>query len=172
MVQKITGFQIQFSRLLWLAIAGVVFTFPAVLSATSAPIKISISIPTQALDFSDIDARDEFNRPIKSHAVAMRFSELVTMTLHATLVKNLTPLNRLVQNVLQRNWDMMSGWWRKIMSIRTEKVRAWIAQTKKIKVIHSASRFKIQSADFVKRTVEQIRFTQISSLLSSTQLLR
>ena len=88
---------------LWVRLVAVMFViagaspaFAAPLSSAAVPFspRISIALPAAQFDFSDLDMRDEFNRPISAPVVRVRFEEILNRELNRLLIENLTPLRR------------------------------------------------------------------------------
>jgi hypothetical protein len=142
----------------------------------SAPntLSIDISLPTQSLDFSDIDVRDEFNRPVKDSFYARAFAITVQSLLLKSLVDNLTPHNRFIQNILSLKHDVICGWIKAVVEKTKEVVWAVLSSGKKWPMI--MQRFQdvapvVLAAAKIKHSHNNFFFL-ISSLLSSTQILR
>jgi len=89
--------------------AGATSAFAAPTSSSFAP-RISIALPAAQFDFSDLDVRDEFNRPVVSSVVRQRFEEALTRELNRLLLDNLTPLRRAWLDLLDKASGMSGDW--------------------------------------------------------------
>lgn len=154
---------------------GLIFAFftSPIYSAPKTP-SIDISIPTQFLDFSDIDVRDEFNRPVQNASYARTFATTVQSLLLKSLVDNLTPHNRFIQNILSLKHDVICGWIKRAAQKNKELVQALINSGKKWSIIvfkHRTISPLVLPTQKTKHAHNNFFFL-ISSLLSSTQILR
>lgn len=135
---------------------------------------VNIALPAESLDFSDLDVRDELNRPVKDSTVVRAFASSVQAVLLKTLVENLTPNNRFIKNILSLKHDVVCGWIKCGIQETTERIHAVISSIKKLHVYLVGSKI-ISSVSVVaqKAIFSHNNFSfLISSLLSSTQILR
>jgi hypothetical protein len=72
---------------------------------SNLPIRLSIDLPAQNIDFSDMDLRDENNRPIVAPQIIRRFEDVLNENLNRMLIDNLTPLRRAWLEMANRKWD-------------------------------------------------------------------
>jgi hypothetical protein len=166
------------SELRWLLLCSVFVSafFMSTRFAQASPVLFTpnISIPIQSLDFSDLDARDELNRPITSNRIVSNFSEFVDRALCESLLENLTPHNRFIRNLLSLKWDLISGWFKKTVDAASTVVRAIFTIAKKIRhdifVLNAIKVAKIPLA--ISQAAHTNFLFLISSLLSSIQILR
>jgi len=109
---------------LWIRLVAVIFViagastaFAAPLSPTTTPFapRISIALPAAQFDFSDLDMRDEFNRPISVQVVRVRFEQLLNRELNRLLVENLTPLQHAWMDMLDHAIDAFGAGLRRVI---------------------------------------------------------
>lgn len=84
-------------------------SFGAATTPTAFPVRLALAAP-QTVDFSDLDLRDENNRPISSSAVRRRFEDLLNENLNRLLIENLTPLRRAWLDMLSEKKDAFADW--------------------------------------------------------------
>lgn len=82
----------------------------AAVPITTSPIRLSIDLPAQNIDFSDLDARDANNRPIASPRVIRRFEDVLNQSLNQLLIENLTPAHRAWMQMLIHPVDAFGDW--------------------------------------------------------------
>jgi len=88
---------------------GAIFLCPDYSNSADAP-KFSIMPPRQALDLSDLDARDSLNRPVKSLAARKNLENLFVRSLNDLLMFNLTPARRNFLIMMEQTWNHLFGW--------------------------------------------------------------
>jgi len=75
------------------------------------PIRLSLNLPAQNIDFSDLDVRDENSQPVAARAqVIRRFEDVLNQNLNVLLIENLTPLRRAFLELMSREVDAFSDW--------------------------------------------------------------
>ena len=101
-------------------------------STPSLPfVKISVSIPTESLELADLDARDEFNRPVRFRRQE-QLSDLWSKSLNQTILFNLTPMRFKVISLFNSLWDKFTGAIRNTSTAAIQRVQVWF-QNKKTK---------------------------------------
>lgn len=76
----------------------------------SVNIHVSLALPAQAIDFGDLDFRDENNRPIAAPQARHRFEDLLQRNLNQLLIESLTPMRRAWLNLLSAEKDVFGDW--------------------------------------------------------------
>lgn len=89
---------------------------------STVPVRLSLALPAQSLDFGDLDLRDSSNRPIAAPAVRQRFEDVLNRELNRLLIENLTPLHRAWIEMLNRDRDVCGAWFQRT----TKAVHRWI----------------------------------------------
>ncbi len=82
---------------------------PAFFSHSSIPLNISLTAPAESLDLSDLDVRDQFNRPVHSLQKQQELEILFVSGLQSLFLKNLTPSALAMNELLARIWNVISG---------------------------------------------------------------
>ncbi len=162
------------SALLFLSLGLFSFSFITPVFSASKVFTAHITLPSESLDFSDLDVRDEFNRPVKDSAVARAFASSVQAVLLKTLVENLTPNNQFIKNILSLNHDVVCGWIKRAVQKNSETFQAVLSTGKKwILFVLSSKSMNSISAPVRRGNFSHNNFSYlISSLLSSTRILR
>ena len=146
---------------------------PASSFAAFTPLKTSIAVPAASLDFSDLDARDKNNRPLKSAAAKAQLENLFQTSLIDLLMTNMTPTKRAMLWTLSQCWSTVHGWWLAKTTRAVNAVSIWF-ETKKSKFLHTVVRSSgstiLQKHSHL--VLSMPAMTQISSIISSTQILR
>lgn len=92
-----------------LAISFVFLITPVLLVHSSSiltdNLHLSLTISQDVLVIADLDARDQFNRPIRTSTVQRRFEEFWNQSLTQVLLSSLTPLKLKMLALLQMNWQ-------------------------------------------------------------------
>ncbi|MCG3205658.1 MAG: hypothetical protein KCHDKBKB_02380 [Elusimicrobia bacterium] len=73
------------------------------------PLRISIALPSEALEFDDLDVRDQWNRPINTAKEKTAFSALWSENLNKKILFSLTPVRLKLMSLLQATWDMFAA---------------------------------------------------------------
>lgn len=90
----------------------------------------SIALPVEAIVVDDLDARDEFNRPIQSSAVRSQFQNLWLLSLNQKILNSLTPLRLQMLALLNSVWDGFAGMIRVPFSVARTWLRSWMSSKK------------------------------------------
>ncbi len=149
--------------------------FSASIAASNLPLKISISLPQEVLVTDDLDARDEFNRPIRSVSARREFSSFWTKSLNAKILDSLTPLKLRFISLLAASWDVFAGRLQNAKQ-KAEQVLE-IALIGASKIVHKTF-FPSKSIKAADINVKSVRTENsplrlyISLVISSTRLLR
>lgn len=160
---------------LFLVILVAVSALPAFSFHTPQPLSIKISLPQESLDLSDLDVRDEFNRPVKDFTKAMALQQLFITQLNRMLLWNLTQPHQQMLKMLTEKWNVFAGVLKRSVNRLNEKLMAWLDGKKhRIKILIQP--FSVQVAPLVEQwrssTLSRTSFQfQILTLLSSTRLL-
>lgn len=104
---------------------------PSVYSQPSNPLSNLLTVPQAALDLSDLDARDQFNRPIKTARVIERFQELWTTSLNRMLMLGLTPLHRRLIQILSLDWTHWCQRFAQKVAHVFQDVKRWYQERRK-----------------------------------------
>jgi hypothetical protein len=170
MKQRGTGLILMFVLMGWFAPQVPTFFSPA-----SIPLKVSITIPAESLDLSDLDVRDQFNRPVHSIQKQHELEKLFISSLQSLFMKNLTPSALAMNELLARIWNVISG----VVKNTGQKVTRYLSAGTPQKrfdfsslAAHVFARaLHISSAPSV-FSFENNHQNTLSSILSSTILLR
>lgn len=138
---------------------------------------VSILIPELSLDFSDLDLRDENNRPIKSPSAMRKMESLFAKGLAQSLMQNLTPKNRWILNILSSILDKSRAVFRRALGSVQASFRAWLKESKIKRFVTVRSGWVLltqsKSPPSFSFKVADGRFLYfLDALLSSTYLLR
>ena len=144
-------------------------------SSTTLPqtLPLQIAIPKTSLDLSDLDLRDEKNRPVKSMGAVCQVKNLFSRNLKDLLLSNLTPKKREFYSRLSQTWDLISGW----LCTKSAAVIAFVEsfwQEKKIfqKIISSVFAPTVLFSREDSLTPESSHFDLTYLIVSTTRLLR
>jgi hypothetical protein len=142
----------------------------------TTPFKASVTIPRASMDLSDLDVRDEYNRPVKSQAAVAEMTNLFVTGLNTLLMFNLTPSAIFMRDLMAQSWNVFSGFFTQTLARSFEKIEAWL-HGKKIQLAKSFLTSSLLSfpseSKFMGRHSYQCNFQfLVSSILSSTQILR
>ncbi len=160
--------------LLSLFVLGVPLT--SSFSAPPSRFKISITIPQESLDLSDLDVRDELNRPVRSIQAVQQIKNLFAANLKDLLLENLTITKRRMYSILAQTWDLFSGWFRRAHNFVSSTVDSWIRHKKsffKLAVLHGSfsSIYTNGLAYWPASEINRFSFLYLlSSIISSTHL--
>jgi hypothetical protein len=122
-----------------------------------------------------LDARDAFNRPIKSTIVRESFEQLWIKSLNRLLVNALTPVQVRLMSLLNSAWDGFAGKIASKLADGWRFSRAWIQQKKR----DMETRF-VRSRSFSPLLISEPGFSEagnsflflIHFVISSTRILR
>lgn len=137
--------------------------------------KISIALPQESLGLEDLDARDEFNRPIKTHAVRVSFMQLWARSLNQTILNSLTPLRLQMLALLNSKWDGFCGRLQRTTQTVLRTFKIWFEAKKsslKVFIRVLASQRILPPVDSFAHSDSGAFLYFLSFVLSSTQLLR
>lgn len=153
-------------------VAGASQAFAAPLSAPA--FRISLALPTAQFDFSDMDLRDEFNRPVAAPAVVReRFEALLNRELNRLLIQNLTPVRRAFLDLLDSARDAFGPAYE---AARRQVARAAAAILRHEPVLVAtvlwASSMALRAASRLSWPEENISRLLVLRLIASTRLLR
>lgn len=95
------------------ALAGFATFFSSLAIAQPAVLTFSLTVPLQTFDASQLDLRDAQNRPVKSPMLQRRMEELAVKSLHSLFLRNLSPVRRRLLALMNKNWDVASGFFRR-----------------------------------------------------------
>ena len=87
----------------FLGLVGARFAFNSAV-ATTTGIPFKLTPPGVALNTDDLDARDEFNRPVRSQVAKHSFEQLWSRNLSQLLLAGLTPARRYLRSFLETRW--------------------------------------------------------------------
>lgn len=140
--------------------------------SAQGPIEILLTVPAASLDLSDLDVRDENNRPVTSATEVNKFRNLFTQSLTQMLLFNLTPINRRLYDILSRSWDVFSDWFsfplRRIQMLGSLILKNAKQVIRVVKQIAHLFLAKIRPSNVGSSLVVSLTL----KILSSTQLLR
>lgn len=162
------------STLLFVSLVGgmIMFSHP---SLFASPLKVSLAPPTEALDFSDLDARDKNNNQIHVASELNQMKNLFSKNLADLLLFNLTPRIKKWIDVTNKIWEPISGFLHSMQIYLLVFCDEWI-EGKRFKKLITSLYQKIfdshQSGQFNLPSMKQQTSTYISSIISSTQILR
>lgn len=155
---------------------GGFFVLPS--SAHSQPpmsITFSVAFPSLSLELSDLDVRDEFNRPVHKTDQIRKLENLFSSSLNVLLLQNLTPVQNRVKNILLSTWNFSSGLIRKWLRSHWDRISAFLREKKNTSSVGNS----IREACRMERRPSSVQSSSrasfqylISHLLSSTFLLR
>lgn len=147
----------------------------AFINTTESDIAVSIAVPQSALDFSDLDARDEFNRPVHSGSKQNELRSLFVSGLNSILLLNLTPSALYEHELMSRTWDVFSGF----LNGAARRIHAGMsAMTPDRKMFGVSAFILITFGIFLAAPILLLRQSEnqhqrlLSSILSSTIILR
>ena len=137
--------------------------------------KITIAVPTYALDLSDLDARDSLNRPINSVAMRKKFENLFSSRLNELLMEGLTPLRRSYLEFLSRFSSACPTWFQ-AFTFCVHKIVGVLFDARRVRTIDSTIATRSPVCALKNSAKLQALANSLSSLrstfLSSTVLLR
>jgi len=155
----------------WVFPAAVLFHSPK-----EIPANVNMTIPTAALDLSDLDVRDEHNRAVRSESSLAELKNLFVQNLAVMLSFNLTPYHRTLVALMSQSWTAFAGWLTNAVEQDLTRIQLWWAKRKIIfdGLFSFTSYIPIQPA-----SRHQGLFSErhsfgclVSSIISSTVLLR
>lgn len=156
-----------------LFLAGATPAFAAPVSLQIASQKITIALPVAQFDFSDLDVRDEFNRPVAAPLIRQRFESLLNRELNRLLVENLTPLRRAWIAMLDSARDVFGDWLSSAKRQISEFSAAVLRGHPILFALTHWRGFTLLSVSSVRSsTDERGALALLLQLLSSTRLLR
>lgn len=97
---------------------------------SSPNLKVEISLPAASLDLSDLDVRDEFNRPIRTSAKVRILERLFVTNLNRLLMNNLTQTKQRLWALLSEKWDVFSGFLRRQFNRFNKRFSAFLSKKK------------------------------------------
>jgi hypothetical protein len=135
-------------------------------------VQISLALPAQAVDFGDMDFRDENNQPIAAPQVRRRFEDVVNANLNRLLIENLTPLRRAFLDMLSREKDAFADWIGR--SVKRAQRWLWTMANGGARVAAVARRsWPVPAQAAAGRHADKNEFPSLAFLLiASTRLLR
>ncbi len=148
----------------------------APVSSEQNDIHITITPMKEAIDLSDLDVRDELNRPVTSPEKKKSLEALFVRGLNELLLMNLTPARRHMLAMAERQWNVLFGLLGRAVKMAGTRLCAWVKETK-IKfnfslVSLSALPLHLLQKDLLKENARNSFQFLISSIISSTCLLR
>ncbi|MCB4756875.1 MAG: hypothetical protein LHV69_07590 [Elusimicrobia bacterium] len=111
-------------------VMGVFLFSPSGSQLASADAKVSITIPAPALDLSDLDVRDKFNRRLSSPKAKKQLENLFVSGLQQLLMNPLTPGVRSILYAISRSWKMSFGWIHRVAKESCESSAGWLTGKK------------------------------------------
>ncbi len=138
------------------------------------PIRISLALPAQNIDFRDLDVRDENNRPVSASAeIVRRFEDILNANLNRLLIENLTPVHRAWMQMLSRDLDAFADWMGRAKAVVEHWL--WTVTGRTARVIIPAqvgAKIAAPALKSAARAGLADQFSSLSSLLiSSTRLI-
>ena len=159
-----------------LAAAPLFFLSGQGLAGSPSPVFVSIAPPAAAFDSSDLDVRDEFNRPVRARAAVRSFQRLWESSLSRVLANNLTPGRRWLLARLNAAWDAFASLWRRPVAPVAALLAAVIADQRFRRPVKADVRWLSQRAAAAAPRASSILDPLLTllrhSLLSSTRLQR
>ncbi len=167
------------SRVIFFSVLFLGWGIPFSLSSFQAkenPIQVSISIPSLAVDLSDLDVRDAQNKHVHAAAAKQQLEALFINGLNTMLMLNLTPVTQFVRDLMTQVWKLFSTSLGRAARRAFEIFTAWF-QSKK----YFSNIFAIAVGVGLSPRLNTITGlgawrphfpSQVSSILSSTQILR
>lgn len=147
----------------------------SVFNPPETPLKVSIALPAESLQADDLDARDEFNRPVRTVKIQRAFEQIWISNLNRMLMNSLTPTRLLVLALLNSRWDGFTG----AIRSTTEHVRRWVtlwfsAKKPQVRFLRFSQPLVLffDSGRRASPSTENVFQSFLSSLISSTRLLR
>jgi len=142
----------------------------------AASLPVSLAVPVQSLDLTDLDIRDVQNRSIHSAVARQRMETLFSSNLTDLLLNNITPARRAVLVLLSQVWRQAATWLSNFISEHASETSSWFRPSKEKKpVLAGDLRFFGYRARLggTEAGLSRTSFAAlVCSLLSSTQLLR
>jgi hypothetical protein len=168
-------FSLKFMALLVLFVGGT-FSFPLLSIGNTSPIDVSITLPKQSVDLSDLDVRDKFNRRVTSVAAQEKMRRLFITSLNQMLLFNLTPATQSRLELMQKIWNKLTGMVTRLWYGNLDRLAVWW-QNKKDDLLpnQSTSTYLDFSQNQQKGSQPNARNSYqflVRSILSSTIILR
>ena len=139
----------------------------------SSSFHLSLALPVQTIDFSDLDVRDANNRPVAVAQFRQRFEDVLNRELNRLLIENLTPLRRAWIEALSHERDVFGTWLQR--SAKAAHQWIWTAAGRTQRWLASATSRHSLAANVTAAAAQRSdkNFVALPLLLiSSTRLLR
>lgn len=156
-------------------IVGLGFLFLSPLrSSASEFFSLSVALPAVSLDTTDLDARDAFNRPIRSQSARQSFEQLWMKSLSQLVMNSLTPVRLRLMALLNTRWDGFAGAIRCTAAAKIQTLKAWLQEKKKLAGVHWLSfpfQANVSVNEFLVSPAGNPFLFYLDSVISSTRLL-